>query len=93
MSDTPAVSQNEAASQFEIRSVDGVGFLQYSKHGDTLDLVRTEVPALLEGRGYGSALAHAALEYAREHHLKIIPTCRFVRAYVERHQEYDDLLA
>jgi predicted GNAT family acetyltransferase len=93
MPDTPTVSQNEAASQFEIRSDDGVGFLEYSKQGDTLDLVRTEVPTPLEGRGHGSALARAALEYAREHHLKVIPTCRFIRAYMERHQEYDDLLA
>jgi len=93
MPDTPTVSQNEAASQFEIRSDDGVGFLEYSKQGDTLDLVRTEVPTPLEGRGYGSALAGAALEYARGHHLKVIPTCRFIRAYMERHQEYDDLLA
>lgn len=93
MPDTPTVSQNEAASQFEIRSDDRVGFLEYSKQGDTLDLVRTEVPTPLEGRGYGSALARAALEYAREHHLKVIPTCRFIRAYMERHHEYDDLLA
>jgi predicted GNAT family acetyltransferase len=93
MPDTPTVSQNEAASQFEIRSDDRVGFLEYSKQGDTLDLVRTEVPTPLEGRGYGAALARAALEYAREHHLKVIPTCRFIRAYMERHQEYDDLLA
>jgi hypothetical protein len=33
------------------------------------------------------------LAYAREQGYKIIPSCSFVRAYMERHPEYDDLLA
>jgi predicted GNAT family acetyltransferase len=93
MTDAPSVSRNESAHQFEIRSDAGTALLRYSQHGDTVDLVHTEVPKALEGHGYGGALAKAALEYARANNLKVIPTCPFVRKYMERHPEYADLRA
>ena len=55
------------------------------------DLVHTEVDEQFAGRGYASALARTALDYARANNLKVIPTCPFVRKYLERHPEYDDL--
>ena len=93
MADVPAVSHNAAARQFEIHTDAGIALLKYSTSGATLDLVHTEVPASLEGGGYGSALARAALEYARVNRMTVIPTCAFVRAYMRRHHAYDDLRA
>ena len=88
MSDTsPTVTNNAAAGQFEIRTANGTAVLSYRHVGDALDLVHTEVPASLEGHGYGSALVEAALAHARHEHLGIIPSCPFVKAYVERHPE------
>lgn len=87
------VTNNTAAGQFEIPTDVGVARLRYVERGDLLDLVHTEVPRELEGRGYGAALAKSALEWARIEHRKVIPSCPFVRAYVRRHPEYTDILA
>lgn len=92
MPDTPRVTNNTAAGQFEIRTADGVALLTYAIDGDTIDLVHTRVPKQMEGKGDGAALANAALEYARAQHMKVIPTCPFVRSYLRRHPEYSDLI-
>ena len=93
MSDTPAVTLNAAANRFEIATPSGKAVLKFEGVGDTIDLQHTSVPDALKGGGYGSALARAALAHAREKHLKVIPTCEFVRAFMARHKEYDDLRA
>ena len=88
---SPTVVNNEAKHQFEIPTDEGRVLLRYVKRGDVLDLVHTEVDEQFAGRGYASALARTALDYARANNLKVIPTCPFVRKYLERHPEYDDL--
>lgn len=52
----------------------------------------TYVPAELEGRGIGSRLVKFALEMARQRGLKVVATCSFVRSYLKRHPEYQDVL-
>jgi predicted GNAT family acetyltransferase len=92
MAESPVVVNNPEAGQFEIRADAGVAVLTYVQREDTLDLTHTRVPRELEGKGYGAALAKAALEYARAKGLKVIPTCPFVSAYLRRHKEYADLV-
>jgi uncharacterized protein len=87
----PTIIHNAAAHQFEIPTDEGRALLRYVRRGDVLDLVHTEVSEHFEGRGFASALARAALDYARANNLKVIPTCPFVRGYMSRHPEYDDL--
>jgi predicted GNAT family acetyltransferase len=87
------VINNEAAGQFEIEADGGPALLRYLRTGDVLDLQHTEVPKPLEGQGFASDLARTALEYARAQHLKVKPTCRFVKAYLRRHPEFADLVA
>ena len=85
------VANNVAAHQFETR-VDGqLALLAYSERDGVIDMKHTEVPPALEGHGVGNDLAKAALEYAREKHLRVIPTCPFVRSYIRRHPQYADL--
>ncbi|MEO5817186.1 MAG: GNAT family N-acetyltransferase [Gemmatimonadaceae bacterium] len=93
MADTPSVTHDEAAHEFEIPTGEGRALLKYVRHDDVLDLVHTEVAEQFEGRGYASALARAALAYARANHLTVVATCPFVRTYLDRHPEYDDLRA
>jgi predicted GNAT family acetyltransferase len=93
MSEVPAVTNNPAASRFEILTDQGAAVLTYRSRGDELDLVHTEVPSALEGRGYAAALATAALDHARREGIRIIPTCPYVKAFLQRHQEYADLVA
>jgi uncharacterized protein len=93
MTDIPAPRLNSAASRFEIVTPHGKAVLKFVQHDGTIDLQHTVVPHALEGGGYGAALARAALDHARQNGLKVIPTCSFVRTFVKRHHEYDDLLA
>jgi predicted GNAT family acetyltransferase len=52
------------------------------------------VPEGLRGKGVGEQLVKKGLAYAKENNMKIVPTCRFVDAFVKRHaSEYDSLLA
>jgi len=53
----------------------------------------TEVDPAFEGQGIGSQLAAGALAQVREAGAKIVPLCPFIKAYVQRHPEYADLLA
>ena len=60
------VVNNETARRFEM-TVDGhTGFLNYAKTGSRIELIHTEVPPELGGRGIGGALAKAALDYAQQ---------------------------
>ena len=46
-----------------------------------------------EGEGYGGLLVWAVLDYARQRKpWRVIPACKFARAYIARHAEYADLI-
>jgi predicted GNAT family acetyltransferase len=85
--DSNPVTHNEAGGQFEIALDQGAAFLQYRRMGDTMRLIHTEVPESMRGRGLGSQLARAALDYAHFNQLKVIPICPFVKLYLEKHPE------
>jgi predicted GNAT family acetyltransferase len=87
------VRNNESERRFEI-TVDGhTAFLKYAMEGGRLNLVHTEVPPELGGKGLGGTLAHAALEYARASQLSVVPSCPFVKRYLEKHPEYAALVS
>ncbi len=75
--------------------VDGevAGFLLYRVEPGVLELVHTDVDPKWEGKGVGGALVKGALDDIRARDLKIRPFCPFVRAYLRRHPEYQDLVA
>ena len=58
-----------------------------------LELDHTYVPHERRGGGIASQLTSRALEYAREHGFRVVPSCPFVAAYIERHPEYRELRA
>jgi predicted GNAT family acetyltransferase len=83
-----AVQRNEQLARFETVVDDQVAFLTYQERGDVqIVLVHTEVPQALEGRGIGGEIVRAALQWAREHDLVVVPRCPFVQSYLERHPE------
>ena len=75
--------------------VDGevAGTIFYRELEDALALVHTEVEDAFEGQGIGSRLVAATLDDIRARGLQMQPMCPFVKAYVERHPEYQDLIA
>lgn len=83
----PPVTNNREKHQFEIHLGTELGLLTYQEHEGKIELVHTEVPKSYQGKGYANQLAKAALEYAKQNQLKVIPACRFVRAYLKRHPD------
>jgi NAD+ kinase len=69
------------------------GVLHYRRHGEKIELAHTEIDQAFEGQGMGGRLASAALQDARRRGTPVSVTCPFVTGYVERHPEYNDLLA
>jgi predicted GNAT family acetyltransferase len=90
--DALVVENDEKARQFQIRVEGQVALIQYAYSDGSIVFVHTEVPPALEGRGIAGKLARAALEYAREHKLSVIPRCPFVAAYIRKHPEYQSLV-
>jgi predicted GNAT family acetyltransferase len=88
----PQIRHLPDSSRFELLEQGHIAVLEYSLNGDTITFSHTGVPAPLEGRGIGSQLAHAGMEYARENGFKVIPTCWFVAGYIDRHKEYQPLI-
>jgi uncharacterized protein len=85
------VVHNREAGQFEYRDDGHLARLTYTMDGDVIELIHTEVPEQMAGRGVGGELARAALDHARDKGLRVIPFCPFVRAYIKRHPEYASL--
>jgi predicted GNAT family acetyltransferase len=89
-----SVVHNPAKSRFEVVSGSQTSKLVYQmRDEDTIDLVHTEVPEDLAGQGIGSALVTEALTYARDNGLLAIPSCPFVASYVQRHPEWNEVVA
>lgn len=67
--------------------------MTYSQAGnDKIIIDHTEVDASLKGQGVGYQLVEAAVNYARERHLKILPLCPFAAAVFKKKNEYSDVL-
>ena len=90
----PTITVHHAPERerFEVTVGDDVAHLDYSRSGRRIAINHTEVPEAFEGRGVGSRLARAALDHARAEGLRVHVFCPFVRAWLERHPEYADVV-
>jgi uncharacterized protein len=87
-----AVVNDAARHRFELE-VDGhLAATYYKLDGDIITFVHTEVPPELGGRGVGSRLVKGALDEVRARGWKVVAQCPFVKAYIEKQAEYQDLL-
>ena len=87
------VRDNPAAHRFEIDAEGHVAFSEYKRTGGVIEILHTEVPPELGGKGVGSRLVRGLLDLVRAEGAKVRPDCPFVRGYIEKHPEYQDLLA
>jgi uncharacterized protein len=95
MSTEPSVTRNDDRSRFEIHTADGrlAGFAQFEPGDGVRDFVHTVVRDDFEGQGIGSKLARGALDQTRAEGLQVIATCPFIKGWIEKHPDYQDLLA
>ena len=80
----------EERSRFEVVEGEHRAVLTYVRADDQVVLEHTVVPPELGGRGIGSDLASAALGWAREQGLAVVPQCSFVQSFLAKHPEAAD---
>ena len=85
---SPERSRYEAVLDDEV-----VGVADYRLRDERMVLPHTEVVPEHRGKGIGDHLARAALDGAREQGRLVVPACWFIREYIDRNDEYADLVA
>ena len=67
--------------------------LQYDRPGPKLmDLQHTFVPESARGHGAAEAMARAAFDFAREHKLRVVPSCPFIRHWLDTQPDLIELV-
>ena len=90
----PTVTDVPEDSRYEIRDGDQLlGQAVYQRRGDQVVFTHTEVDMDKERSGLGSTLVRGALDDVRTKGGTVVPLCSFVRGWIERHPEYQDLVA
>ena len=81
-------------SRYELRLGNEIlGLAAYHLRDSRIVFTHTEVEPALQGKGLGRRLARAALDDARRQGLTVVPLCPFIADFVERHPDYQSLLA
>ena len=83
---------NKEISQYEIHIEGVVAKILYKRKDNKIYLIHTEVPKELAGKGVASSLAEKVLEDIRQRGLKLIPRCPFIKKYLQRHPEWEELV-
>lgn len=80
-------------SDYEI-TVDGVhaGLAAFEERPGVVVFTHTEIDDAYEGKGVGSQLAQAALDDVRARGQQVVPLCPFIKGWIERHPDYQDLV-
>ena len=68
------------------------GFAEYDAQPGLITVLLTEVDPAFEGRGVGSDLVRGMLEDIRRRDARGASDLPFVRAFLQRHPEYADLV-
>lgn len=92
--DEVAASHAPDKSRYEVY-VDGelAGWADYALTDGLITFTHTEIDPAFEGRGAGSALVRFALDDVRDTgERKVLPICPFVKGWMGRHPEYQELL-
>lgn len=87
------IHHDVAAGRFEIGIGDSTALIEYVRAGGRVTFVHTYVPPSHRGQGIAERLVRAALAWAREENLKVVPQCSYTARFIELHHDYADLLA
>lgn len=82
------LEHNTEKNRFEVKVEGATAIAEYKLFPGGIAYTHTEVPKQLEGKGIGSFIAKGILDYAQEHNLHVKPYCSFIKAYIDRHPEY-----
>jgi len=92
MSDTETEHQANN-KRFVAQTPSGPAYVAYEQpDARTIELHHTIVPEEERGRGVGGRVVSAAVAYARQQGLRVVPTCPFVRAWLDEHPDQQDVV-
>jgi predicted GNAT family acetyltransferase len=86
------IRNNKTLNRFERDLEGGTAIANYRMATGVVRVIHTEVPAAMRGSGAGSAFVRDVLEEARRLGLKVEPECSFMRAFMAKNPEFNDLL-
>ena len=90
---TTSVEHKPEQHRFESAQDGLLSVLDYRLHDDLMTITHTGVPVALQGRGIAGALTRTALDTARSKGWRVRPACSYARDWMDRHPDYQDLLA
>ena len=93
MAEEITVRHNATAHRYEAVVEGHLSVCEYENAGDRMVFTHTLVPPELRGRGIAELLVRAALADARAVGRKVVPACSYVAKFIERHKEFQDLVA
>ena len=88
------IEDNRERSRFEVFvGASLAGFTDYHTQPGLMTLLHTEIDPAFEGQGVGTRFVAGTLDEIRRRGERVLPICPFVRAFLQRHLEYADLVA
>ncbi len=88
-----SVTDNVAQHRYELTEQGVTAFADYRLGEGLIEIPHVETPVAARGGGMASRLMEGLVELVRARRLKIVPTCPYAAAWLERHPEHADLVA
>lgn len=89
----PEIKHDEKDKKFYINKDGKEANLKYKMDDETtIDLKSTFVPEEFRGEGLAGEITEYALNFARQKNYDVIATCPYVKSYIEKNEEYQDLV-
>ena len=92
MDENIQVVNNKELMRFEVNLNGEFAFIEYRWYKGDIAFMHSVVPESFKGKGIGSKIARAGLDYANKEKLKIMLYCPFVSKFVKEHDEYHHLV-
>jgi predicted GNAT family acetyltransferase len=89
--DKLVVTRNEKENTFETWIDGHLCKLDYMQDGNNLVITHVGVYPEYRGQGIAGKIMEAALEYARENSLRVIPMCSYAVSYIRNNPQYMEL--
>jgi len=89
----PEVFHEKENERFVIYVEGNEVYVEYTMRNNEIDLNHTYTNPALRGKGLAAHVVRAALEFAKENNLKVIPTCSYVQSFIAKNDEYKALVS
>ena len=88
-----SLQRNRVSECFVLEIEGQASFIRYRENQRVIELLHTEVPSEMEGKGVAAALVEKTFKYLEENSLKMKPLCSYVLSYLKLHPEWERLRA